>query len=205
MTYIRGPSKQIDAWETLGNTGWNWKTLYPYYLKSEHFQPPTLAQSEAGASYVPAYHGEHGPLQVGYPFSLHNGSLAETANLTWQNLGLPFNRDANGGKVHGFSVWPQTLDRAANVREDSARAYYYPIETRPNLFVLRGVASRIHWADGDGTGPETANDVEYIAPDGTVREIAVRKEVILSAGSIRSPALLELSGVGNPRYVLTPP
>ena len=200
MTYIRAQSQQIDAWETLGNAGWNWNTLYPYYLKTEHFQRPTAAQFAAGASYISNDHGEHGPLDVGYPYGLHNGSLADMANVTWQNLGLPFNQDANSGDVRGFFVWPQTLDRAANARDDSARAYYYPVETRQNLVALRGVASRLIWADNEGSDQAIANGVEYISPDGTVQQITARKEVILSAGAIRSPSLLELSGVGNPRY-----
>lgn len=200
MTYIRSQKREIDTWEALGNKGWNWDSLYPYYLKSERFQIPTKAQAVAGASYVEEYHGWKGPMKVGYPYRLLNGSFPSLVRETWKRLGMFQNADANGGDLHGFSVWPQTLDRAANVREDAARAYYYPVQDRPNLVVYRGIATRILWQKGSqSSGKAVATGVQYISPDGVLGAIHAVKEVILSAGSIRSPAILELSGVGNPR------
>ncbi len=75
------------------------------------------------------------PLKVGYSYVLLNGSFHETVESTWQALGIPHTPDANGGHVRGFTVWQSTLDREANVREDAARAYYYPFQSRPNLRV----------------------------------------------------------------------
>jgi choline dehydrogenase len=199
MTYIRSQKREIDTWEALGNKGWNWDSLYPYYLKSERFQIPTKAQAVAGASYVKEYHGWKGPMKVGYPYRLLNGSFPSLVRETWKRLGMFQNPDANGGDLHGFSVWPQTLDRAANVREDAARAYYYPVQDRPNLVVYRGIATRILWQKGSqSSGKAVATGVQYVSADGVLGTIHAVKEVILSAGSIRSPAILELSGVGNP-------
>ncbi|KAL2869391.1 GMC family oxidoreductase [Aspergillus lucknowensis] len=200
MTYIRAEDAQIDAWERVGNDGWNWENLWPYHLKSEHFETPTQAQLAAGASYEDVYHGRNGPLSVAYQYGLHNGSFASLVNETWQQFGIPLNEDVNGGSLRGFFVWPQTLDREANVREHAARAYYYPVQDRSNLVLLRGHVDRIRWAEGNAT-KALAEGVEYTAPDGSVKALYADKEVILSAGSVRSPAILELSGVGNPEIL----
>ncbi|KAI9370551.1 hypothetical protein BJX61DRAFT_87002 [Aspergillus egyptiacus] len=200
MTYIRAEDVQIDAWETLGNPGWNWSSLWPYHLKSEGFEPPTQPQLAAGASFRGFYHSQDGPVNVAYQDALQNGSLAALANQTWQRLGVPFNSDASGGNLRGFFVWPQTLDREANVREDAARAYYYPVKGRSNIVILRGHVDKITWASMKGS-KVLAEGVEYTAPDGSVRTLHVDREVIVSAGAIRSPAILELSGVGNPQLL----
>jgi choline dehydrogenase-like flavoprotein len=195
MTYVRAEKAQIDSWADLGNPGWNWDNLFPYYLKSESFDVPTPAQLAAGASYEAVDHSESGLLKVGYPYGLLNGSLHETVIYTWANLGIPHNLDVNGGSVRGFTVWQSTLDRETNVREDAARAYYYPFQNRPNLHVyLNTTANRITWKNCGGV---VADGVEVTYQNGTVGTLSASKEVILSAGSLRSPAILELSGIGN--------
>ncbi|PGH07787.1 hypothetical protein AJ79_06175 [Helicocarpus griseus UAMH5409] len=201
MTYIRADAVQIDAWERIGNKGWNWDNLYPYYKRIEQFSPPTPEQSAVGASYIEELHGENGPVHVGYPFFLTNSSLFDIAYKTWQKLGIPYNQDPNGGSLRGFSAWPQTLDREANIRSDSATAYFHPVQDRPNLKIFNGVARRITWDDEANTGSGSnlvARGVEFITNEGVKQIIHAKREVILSAGSLRSPAILELSGVGNP-------
>ncbi|KAL9622538.1 MAG: hypothetical protein Q9160_003035 [Pyrenula sp. 1 TL-2023] len=201
MTYIRGEVAQFDAWEAIGNQGWNWINLLPYYRKSEAFYPPTLAQQEAGSSYIAECHGFGGPVTVGNPYDLANGSFFDVALSSWQRLGQPENLDLNSGHVQGFATWPQTLNRTANVRQDAARAYYYPIENRPNLVVIRGTANKILWKEVDCGDPIHAEAVELTEMDGNVKSIRATREVILSAGAFRSPAILELSGVGNPKIL----
>lgn len=197
MTYIRAQKAQIDSWETIGNPGWNWESLLPYYKKSEHFDAPTTAQLAAGTSYDTANHGVDGPLRVGYPFQMQNGSLHEQVQKSWAALGLPHNIDANGGDVRGYTIWPSTVDRAANIREDATRAYYYPVQDRPNLHVLLNTTvNRITWAD---TSEAVANGVEITRSNGSTGYLKANKEVIVSAGSLRTPAVLELSGIGNPQ------
>ncbi|RDW89984.1 GMC family oxidoreductase [Aspergillus mulundensis] len=207
MTYIRAEASQIDAWETAGNENWTWASLWPYHLKSESFSPPTPAQTAAGASFIDSYHGDSGPVQVSYQYGLQNGSFASRVKQTWQNLDVPFNPDVNGGVLRGFFVWPQTLIREENVRCDAARAYYYPVRERGNLAMLQGKVRRILWADDDndmnekGASLTRAQGVEYTASNGDIATLYAKREVILSAGSIRSPAILELSGVGNPEIL----
>ncbi|KAF5877852.1 putative glucose oxidase protein [Botrytis fragariae] len=199
MTYVRAALQQIDSWQVgLGNTGWNWSTLYPYYKKSESFTIPTPAQTAAGASYIPAFHGQNGPLKVGYAYDLNNGTLFSQVGRAWESLGVKRSRDINGGNVTGHMVGPSTLDREKNVREDAARAYYYPVQGRPNLHVfLNTTARRIAWAGNLGA-TYTAGGVEVLNSNGEIEIINATKEVIVSAGSLRSPAILELSGIGNP-------
>ncbi|RHZ65514.1 GMC family oxidoreductase [Aspergillus thermomutatus] len=200
MAYTRAEDIQIDAWGQIGNNGWNWKNLFPYYEKSEDFQVPTPAQYDAGANYNPSYNGESGPLLVGWTYDMQNSSIHTELNITYQNLGISYLPDVNGGKMHGYSMFPRTVNRAENVREDAARAYYYPFDSRPNLSaMLNTTGNRILWAPQTSTSSAAvASGLEVTLSDGTVETITANKEVILSAGSLISPAILERSGVGNP-------
>lgn len=201
MTYIRGDKAEFDAWETLGNDGWNWESLYPYFKGVERFTYPTAAQTAAGASFNPEYHGEDGALTTGFPFELLNGTFFEKAQQAWQTLGYPLNSDVNGGSTAGFSIWPQTLDRDADIREDAARAFYYPIEQRPNLKVIQGTVTKIAWANSSTNSLLTADGVEYRDSANKTITIDATREVLLAAGSLRTPPILERSGVGNPKIL----
>ncbi|KAF4630270.1 hypothetical protein G7Y89_g7866 [Cudoniella acicularis] len=198
MTYIRAEKSQINTWGVLGNEGWSWDELLPYYKKSEDFSIPTLAQAASGATYDPDYHGEAGPLKVGFTYGTLNGSLFDIVKATWNGLGIPTNTDLNGGQVRGISVFPSTVDRDANLREDAAKAYYYPFQSRPNLFVfLNTTANKIVWEETTDA-EKIASGVQVALANGTLTTLNAKREVIVSAGSLRSPAILELSGVGNP-------
>ncbi|RAL63327.1 hypothetical protein DID88_003752 [Monilinia fructigena] len=202
MTYVRAASQEIDAWEQrLGNTGWNWSNLFSYYKKSENFTIPTPAQKAAGASYNPAFHEETGPLKVGYAYNLNNGSLFSRVESAWESLGVRKNKDINGGNLTGYMVGPSTVDREKNVREDAARAYYYPVQGRSNLHVLLNTTARkIIWGSNLGA-TYTASGVEVLSPNGEIEVINATREVIVSAGTLRSPAILEHSGIGNPNIL----
>ncbi|KAK4139590.1 putative GMC oxidoreductase [Dichotomopilus funicola] len=199
MTYIRGNKAEFDVWETLGNPGWNWDSLFAYYKKSENYTVPTDSQLAAGATYQRQNHGFKGPLHVGYTPALENGSYAPLVIDTWATVGVAHNPDLNRGDVHGFGMGPQTLDPALNVRWDSATAYLHPVEGRSNLQVLRGTVKRITWADKAGKGKLVASGVEVVDENGESTTLGAKKEVVLSAGSLRSPPILEASGVGNSR------
>ncbi|KAH8647398.1 GMC oxidoreductase [Xylariales sp. PMI_506] len=200
MMYIRGDKAQFDAWEGLGNTGWNWDTLFPYFKKSENFTIPSSAQTVAGASYDPWVHGESGYLKTGFPYELSNGSLYDIALQSWQALGIPHNKDINSGDTRGFIVNPRTADRDADIREDAARAYYEPVESRSNLVIIKGTVKRITWGDGSEENL-VADGVEYFDANGALVQLKAEKEVILSAGTHRSPLILESSGIGNSRLL----
>lgn len=127
------------------------------------------------------------------------GATVDAVNSTYQSLGLNWNADPNTGNMRGFSTYPRTIDRALNIRADAARAYYYPIANRTNLHVyLNANAERLTWDEDKNGAKPFANGVEYTDSTGAKKTLRVNKEVILSAGSLRSPLLLEHSGIGNP-------
>lgn len=197
MIYIRGDKAQFDAWEDLGNEGWNWDSVFAYAKQGEKFAVPTASQTVAGAGYEAGAHGESGPLAVGYPFDLSNSSFYEKASQTWEALGFEKNTDLNGGSIHGYNLAPETLDRDANVRASSAHAYYEPFKSRENLKIVRGTVKRITWSSA--TGDAVASGFEYVDPSGQQVLIGATREVILSASAYRNPLILEASGVGNPK------
>ncbi|KAH6647821.1 hypothetical protein BKA67DRAFT_539662 [Truncatella angustata] len=196
MAYTRAEDIQIDAWETIGNEGWTWESLLPYYLKSENLTRPTQDQTSKGASYNTDLHGTDGDLKVGFT-DIPANNLTATLNQTMMGLGVPWTEDVNGGKMRGFNVYPSTIDYENYVREDAARAYYWPFATRENLQVLNNTfVNRLVWANGCGDAKATG--VEVTLSNGTIITINTRREVIISAGALKSSGILELSGVGNP-------
>lgn len=200
MTYIRGNVAEFDAWEELGNPGWNWDSIFGYFKKSEKYTIPTDSQLAAGATFDSRYHGFHGPLHVGYTPALKNGSFAPVVRDTWAGLSVTHNPDLNSGDVRGYGMGPQTLDMALNLRWDAARAYLHPAEHRPNLEVLRGTVKRITWAAGKRARQHlVADGVEVVTDAGRSTVLSAKKEIIVSAGALRTPLVLEGSGIGNPR------
>lgn len=202
MAYTRAEDVQVDAWETIGNEGWTWSSLLPYYLKSENLTNPSTAQLAAGARPNPKFNGNEGPLKVAYSVTSPT-QLTSVLNKTHANLGIPWSDDVNGGKMRGLSIFPSTLDADLQIREDAARAYYFPFQNRKNLHVLLNTfANRLVWSgsnnESNTDNKATARGVEISSLNGTVSIISASEEVIVSAGSLKTPSILELSGIGNP-------
>lgn len=201
MGYIRGDRAIVDAWETLGSPGWNWDALWPYYIRSENFTAPTIEQKKnEGAAYGEELHGFDGPLEVAFSFEELHADLYQSFQRTWDSLGYGANPDINSGDVHGFSAAPMTVNREAHLREDAGTAYYHPFKERKNLVLLPGTVRKVDWKEGNGE-PENAIEaagIEYVTADQQIRCLKARKEVILAAGVMRTPLILELSGIGNP-------
>ncbi|KAJ4331516.1 hypothetical protein N0V87_009097 [Didymella glomerata] len=192
---------QINAWGQIGNSGWSWDSLLPYYKKSEYIQEPTNSQLLRGASLDPKTHGTSGPLAVGWTDNMMSENVFSSINQTFGALGLPFNEEPNAGSMRGLTAFPKTVNRAENVREDAGRAYYWPISNRPNLDIyLDSFVEKMTWhpVSGEHNNTRTASGVVFTDCNGTVHTILANREIILSAGSLRSPLLLEQSGVGNP-------
>ncbi|KAF2083571.1 GMC oxidoreductase [Saccharata proteae CBS 121410] len=202
MSFTRAQDTQIDHWEKVGNPGWNWANLWSYYLKSEKYQIPGKSQIEGGAAYNSSYHGYDGKLQVGYPQTQLLGDILEPLNETYQALGVPYSDDVSGGKMRGFNVFPMMINVDEDVRSDAARAYYYPYSSRANLDVaFHTTVSRVIWGEDDSEGNAVVSGVEAVLTSGEKRTFKVNKEVILSTGALRTPSILELSGVGNPKIL----
>ncbi|KAI9927105.1 hypothetical protein ASPWEDRAFT_33058 [Aspergillus wentii DTO 134E9] len=199
LAYVRSEDVQIDAWQEIGNEGWTWANLLPYYLKSENFTVPDSKQIEAGATYTPNYHNSNGPVQVSFKHMEKKANdLTSVLNRTFDSLGLPWNQDLNEGHLRGFTFHPYTIDADEYVRHDAARAYYWPYAARDNLHVkLNTFVNRIVWR-GERDGDDISAAGVEVAGDDGVSRFNAKRDVILAAGSLRSPAILELSGVGNP-------
>ena len=179
MIYMRGQRSDFDHWAALGNKGWSWDEVLPYYTRVEDY-----------AHGADALHGAGGEMRV------------EERRVSWEILdawreaaaecGIPkiaeFNRGDNFGNAY-FQV-----NQRRGVRVSMATAFLRPVERRPNLTVLtRAHALRIEIETRDGDRRATGLAVRL--PDGEA-EATARREVILAAGAIGSPHLLQLSGVG---------
>lgn len=201
MTYLRAERAQIDAWEELGNKGWNWNSIYKeYYRAQEGFRIPTEEQQGNGASYQDEAHGTSGGLDVSFTPYLQGQNAFRIITETTETLGIPTNPEANSGTMRGTTAWPMTMNFSGRVREDAASAWFYSVaDSRPNLHVfLNTTATRILWKDTRSTSTGfVAKGVEVVTAKNVTTVLYANKEVIVSAGSIRSPALLEHSGVGN--------
>ncbi|KAF9875069.1 putative GMC oxidoreductase [Colletotrichum karsti] len=188
------PSRQdIDNWGELGNKDWSWDALTPYFRKSESFVAPSKQQTaDLRLEYVdPGAHGKTGPIGTEFP-ALYS-SLTQAWPRTLENLGLGVEGDPRDGLALGGYI--HTLNIAGATRRYAANAYLGPIRQRPNLKVVTRAFVRKVLLRRNRHGV-SATGVRWTKDNATHEAIAAR-EVILSAGSIASPQLLELSGIGN--------
>lgn len=198
MTYMRAASSQIDLWPSLG-LELDWNTLFNYSKKGEHFQAPAPNLTALGAAYDTFAHGFDGPVKTCHAPHMTATDIHETFNTTFKALGIPPRYEFDGGDLRGYGIQMATQDVPADVRDDAARAYYYPVADRPNLIMMvNTTATRILWSDDSASGNAVAAAAELVSQDGEVTTIYADCEIILSAGAMRSPAILENSGIGNP-------
>ena len=175
LVFIRGQAEDFNSWEKLGNPGWGYKDVLPYFIKSEH--------NQRGAN---AYHGDRGPLRVSDIGIKH--PLVEAFIGASNELGIPTNDDFNGKTQEGAGYYQLTTHKG--LRASTARTYLKAARGRSNLRIETDAhATRVLF---DGT---RAAGVVY-RQNGIDVIVAARREVVLSAGAIQSPQLLQLSGVG---------
>ncbi|KAF7371073.1 Alcohol oxidase [Mycena sanguinolenta] len=189
--YHRPTKSDIDAFEKLGNPGWNWELLEPYYKKSQHF----IERVENGEVMTTdlAHHGNSGPIAVAYPSVISGFELA--SQLALKNLGIDFIGDAFSGDTKGAWFPPLSINRTG-ARSYAANEYYQPNAARDNLSVVVCAQVTKIVTEQDQNGIVTAVEVVFICEEESHR-VKVGKEVILSAGAIMSPQILEHSGIGN--------
>ena len=210
MIYVRGPPEDFDHWGQLGNRGWTWDDVLPFFRKAENWEGKE-----------DAVHGKGGPL-----FTSHGRDkplLCRAAVEAGRQLGLEYREDVNdlpSGAGDGIgwvqqtrgplypqhsttttgsslTVWRETAARVGlgRRRASTARSYLQPALKRPNLQVVTGAL--VHRVLFDGT---RAVGVEY-SRNGATERVDVAGEVILAAGAIGSPHILQLSGVGDPDHL----
>ncbi|KAH8102926.1 GMC oxidoreductase [Cristinia sonorae] len=196
MVLVRPAKAELDSWEELGNPGWNWENTLSYMKKSETLDPVKLTKEESleyAAIPDPSSHGTDGPIHSSFP--PHITEVHSALLKSFETLGLPRNNDSFTGASVGTFLGTNAVDAKTATRSYSATGYYAPNIARPNLLVLTGsYATKINF---EGVGDlQRAVSVDF-TKDGKSFNVAVSKEAILSAGSIQTPQLLELSGVGD--------
>ncbi|KAL4768835.1 hypothetical protein BDW60DRAFT_210549 [Aspergillus nidulans var. acristatus] len=196
MVFDRGSKADYDRWEALGNPGWSWRDLLPFFKKSENFTPPSKdVIDEWNATYDPAAHGTTGNVQSSYAPWIWPSTEHFISAIT--SLGVHVPRDgASGDAVGGFFV-PHSQDPISVTRSDARRAYWDTASKRRNIHLLTG--QRVTRLISKKTSRRVqVTGVEFAAHRSGVRTIvSARKEVLLAAGAIHTPQLLQLSGIGD--------
>jgi choline dehydrogenase len=177
MVYIRGQAQDYDHWAQLGNHGWSWQDVLAVYKRMENY--------DGGSDEL---RGRNGPLRV-TDTPRHKIPLLETMIEAANKIGLPFNPDLNGTTQEGIGMSQVTIARGR--RQSTAFCYLDPARARANLTVESGALAETLVLEG-----RRCVGVRY-AVNGQKKEARAKREVIVSAGSINSPKLLELSGIGQ--------
>jgi len=199
LMYVRGSRKDYDSWEELGNKGWGWDDLVPYFRKHQTLDVPDAAALPEDKQFMPyaareKYHGNDGPIHTSfndYYMPLEEDFCKAAYDVSGKPSGLS---DAWSGDHMGFYSSLGAVDRSSDAgnRSYAATGYLRPNLHRKNLRVLTDAHATKILLEGD-----RAVGVEF-AHAGKKHSLKAGKEVILSAGTIQTPQLLELSGIGNP-------
>lgn len=193
MACTRGSEADYNSWEQLGNPGWGWDGLFPYFLKSTNYTPPVPEiVEEYGVTWDESAWGDDGPVQIGHTDYFYPDTKPFRAS--WIEQGIPVLQDAASGNPNGLSWQPTDLDTQTGTRSSSRAAYYDPVETRPNLHLLTGHKA-LEILFKEETLEASGVLVRSRADNSTFSAVA-SKEVILAAGGIFTPHLLQRSGVG---------
>jgi choline dehydrogenase-like flavoprotein len=175
MIYIRGNPRDYDGWAAGGADGWSWREVLPYFLKSENF--------EGGASELHATGGELNVARQRDPHPISEAFLSAAEQLQFTRT-----LDFNGPEQDGFGYWH--VNQRNGERLSSSRAFLHPASSRPNLTIVTGALTRrVLIENGRAVGVE-------IARAGAVERISAAREVIVSGGTVNSPQILMLSGIG---------
>ena len=180
MIYMRGQSADYDRWAQMGNAGWGWDDVLPYFRKSEDHHSPDAELHSAGGEWK-----------------------VSKQRLSWDVLkdvqkaaiefGIPFAPDFNDGINEGVGFFD--VNQKGGVRWSTAKAFLKPAEGRANLKVVTNALVTGLMLDG-----KRVTGVEW-EQGGTKTQAKAAREVILSAGSLNSPKLMELSGIGDPEVL----
>jgi choline dehydrogenase len=176
LLYVRGQSQDFDVWRQLGNVGWGWHDVLPYFKRAEN--------QERGPDEL---HGAGGPLSVS-DVRLGQKELCDAFIAACAAAGIPRTADFNGPEQEGAGYY-QLTNRNGR-RCSTAVGYLNPVRSRSNLSIVTGAL--VHGIELDG---RRATGIRC-ERQGRVETLSARREVILAAGAIGSPQILQLSGIG---------
>ncbi len=181
MIYVRGNRADYDGWSALGNEGWGYEEVLPYFIRSENHEQADQMDAD--------YHGKNGELNVTLPVRFKT-PFVDAFITSCSNVGIPTNSDYNGAQQEGAGLAQLTIKNGK--RCSGAVAFLKPALKRPNLTAYtRALVTKIMF---DG---KKAVGVEYLRRN-KQEVVYVNKEIILSAGAFQSPQILMLSGIGDP-------
>ncbi|MEC8672797.1 MAG: GMC family oxidoreductase N-terminal domain-containing protein [Pseudomonadota bacterium] len=187
MLYVRGQAADYDGWAQRGNLGWSYRDVLPYFRKAEHCE---------FAGEDDEFHARGGPLNVS---GLRNGYPAlDLLIKAAESCGYPHNPDYNGASQEGFATYQVTQKNG--MRYSAKKAYLEAARRRPNLRVITHAHVTGLVLEGAAGGAQRATGVTF-QRHGHTQQATAGREVILSAGAIQSPQVLELSGIGNPDHL----
>ncbi|KAH7305511.1 GMC oxidoreductase [Stachybotrys elegans] len=190
MAWDRGSAIDYDSWEKLGNPSWNWKTMLRYFRKSSQFAPPADEYVQRyGYNWSSAAYG-NGPIHVGFPAWQWPAAGVEAS--AWANdMDVPVLADGANGQNVGLAWLPQNSDGIQAVRSSAETAYYQPASRRPNLHLLvRHYGAAVKFEGNSTVG------VEITSHDDSDSRFIASKNVVLAAGTVNTPRILQLSGIG---------
>ncbi|KAK4543882.1 hypothetical protein LTR36_004656 [Oleoguttula mirabilis] len=203
-SWTKGASSQYDLLPLLtGDDSWGWESFNQYMLLAEHFNPPGEDEIARGAQFDPDSHGENGPVQVSFGVYMFDKPQQEALNASmkvWNKPGLPgIDADIADGTVGRAAIIPNMVQPDASQNRSSPFTAYAQrqVQERSNFVILTGQrVTEIVWEDCPGM---VAEGVRFQACRNCTSHFArARREVLLAAGSLQSPQILELSGVGDP-------
>jgi choline dehydrogenase len=177
LIYVRGQAEDYDRWAELGNPGWGFEDVLPYFKKSE--------DNQRGAD---EFHGTGGPQKVS-DLRLRR-PIAEHFVKAATEIGIPFNEDYNGAEQEGVAYFQQTAYRG--FRWSTAKSFLRPAKGRHNLNIVTRAQVTSLIIDG-----QRVSGINY-RHGGQIKTANANAEVILSAGAINSPQILQCSGIGDP-------
>lgn len=178
--YVRGQAEDYDGWRRLGNVGWGWSDVLPYFNKLER-REDLPAERRNGT----------GMLAVNYPTYVH--PITRAFIEAGIRNSLPPSKDLNGAVSEGISLMPNSVSKG--VRQSAVETYLRPARGRKNLVVETSALARRVLTEG-----RRATGIEY-ERNGKIEKALAKREVILAAGSIGSPQILMLSGIGSGKHL----
>lgn len=178
LAFVRGQAQDFDTWAQMGNRGWSYADVLPLFRRMEAY--------EGGGD--DAFRGREGPLRITNPEP--RDELYATVIKAAGEIGIPHNPDYNGASQFGIAMSQASI--AGGKRMSTAHCYLEPVRNRRNLHVQADALARALLLEGT-----RCVGVRYAVGDRT-REARAGREVVVCAGSINSPQLLELSGIGQP-------
>ncbi|KAF9012816.1 alcohol oxidase, partial [Hymenopellis radicata] len=191
LCFVRPTKEEFDALEELGNPGWNWDNLLSYMKKSERIQALSPSVDGERVSAIPNAnnHGTEGAIAKSFPS--HITEIVTPMLDSLEAIGVPRKPDASDGRPIGGFLSPTSVDMSTFKRSYAASGYFAPNKDLPNLLVVTEVSVlKINFEGTRATGVTVQqNDKTFT--------VNASKEVVVSAGSLHTPQILELSGVGN--------